>query len=644
MRNIIRHILPVVVLLFTINSVFAQFSGSGTENDPYLISNSDEYITVLDNVINNNENYNNIHFAITSDLVIPTSDIADSSFMRSALCLHAAAPNQKCFSGYIHGRGHSIELSGTVVSDSIPFIVIFPCILAGYADSIQLIGDYNNFVGMFVYADSGTIINCTNRANITTTVTTPSFAPIVNWISKSRISGCINYGNINIYSEDNANMFVSGISLLNVFNEQNGYAIIDNCINYGNICVNGLLPSSYGNYGCRISGITSSLLAGKIYADTIKNCINYGNITSKYGAAGIAACLPNAVLINCENYGTISGEGKVNIILGGIYGGYSFTNALVNCSTMYAKIEKCANYGKVHNGLIAGGISGYTRENIIITDCYNSGVINESDTLGSIAGQVENFGIIDNSLSVNNTNGVILGNKRLMQFWDDNFVMGDNNYFDKQMLSATTDLPSGKLTGELTGDSEELRQLLGDGWSYASDRYPIPLGLENREESKVFYSPIYLYAGEEDYDHLGAVAHSFTTSTANSVEWSAGDKLRITDNIVDLMELGYENMTATLGEHTISRTLNIIALTGDKKTDMQGIEIFPNPTSESINIVSGSDINFVEIISLDGKTIIHEKINAADANLNVRNLANGTYVLKICTDKKVVTKQIVVSK
>ena len=37
----------------------------------------------------------------------------------------------------------------------------------------------------------------------------------------------------------------------------------------------------------------------------------------------------------------------------------------------------------------------------------------------------------------------------------------------------------GKLSTQLVGNSPELQAMLGNGWSYAEGRYPIPLSLEN---------------------------------------------------------------------------------------------------------------------------------------------------------------------
>jgi len=60
------------------------------------------------------------------------------------------------------------------------------------------------------------------------------------------------------------------------------------------------------------------------------------------------------------------------------------------------------------------------------------------------------------------------------------------------------------------------------------------------------------------------------------------------------------------------------------------IIIYPNPTSEFINIVNAnSQIERVEIIDIQGRIMIIQSIGGNQANINISNLNSGIYIIKI---------------
>lgn len=66
--------------------------------------------------------------------------------------------------------------------------------------------------------------------------------------------------------------------------------------------------------------------------------------------------------------------------------------------------------------------------------------------------------------------------------------------------------------------------------------------------------------------------------------------------------------------------------------------IFPNPTTNDININSESDIQMVEIYNLQGQRVAAKNGNVR--TLNVSELSNGMYLLKVTTEKGVSTYKI----
>ena len=71
------------------------------------------------------------------------------------------------------------------------------------------------------------------------------------------------------------------------------------------------------------------------------------------------------------------------------------------------------------------------------------------------------------------------------------------------------------------------------------------------------------------------------------------------------------------------------------------LKIYPNPVKDDLRIESGElKINNVKILDLSGRTVVN--LNSGHVNsINVSALLSGVYLVKIETDKGVVTKKIV---
>lgn len=70
------------------------------------------------------------------------------------------------------------------------------------------------------------------------------------------------------------------------------------------------------------------------------------------------------------------------------------------------------------------------------------------------------------------------------------------------------------------------------------------------------------------------------------------------------------------------------------------VKIYPNPTSFTINLSSSTNIHKSEILSLDGKI----QLTSQQSNIDVSNLENGMYIIRIYTDVDIINKQFLVLK
>lgn len=71
------------------------------------------------------------------------------------------------------------------------------------------------------------------------------------------------------------------------------------------------------------------------------------------------------------------------------------------------------------------------------------------------------------------------------------------------------------------------------------------------------------------------------------------------------------------------------------------IDIFPNPVSSTINIVSDEKIDFIELYSVTGE-IIQSVTFDNKINLDVSNISNGIYYIKVYTEDKAYMDKIIV--
>ncbi len=233
---------------------------------------------------------------------------------------------------------------------------------------INYITSTNNSTAAVCVYNYGSIIECENRANITSkggmdTAGICVFNREKFGGNKSIIEKCNNYGAIS------GGYYVSGICA--GANNKNGE--ISYCINYGN--VNG---QAYGSAGI-LGGSNSNVLG------IVKNCINYGNIRSNSNsAAGIVDRGAQVNIENCINFGDI-------------YGCYSAAG-IAGSFTEGAIIKNCYNVGNVSHYVDRFNIGGIVCTNIgIIENCYNIGQVFESDKYVGNYITKENQGEIINS-------------------------------------------------------------------------------------------------------------------------------------------------------------------------------------------------------------------------------------------------------
>ena len=76
---------------------------------------------------------------------------------------------------------------------------------------------------------------------------------------------------------------------------------------------------------------------------------------------------------------------------------------------------------------------------------------------------------------------------------------------------------------------------------------------------------------------------------------------------------------------------------------LENIAIYPNPASTVLNINNAKNAN-IQVFDILGKTIFSQENISVNERINISNLENGTYFIKISMDNAVTTKKFLIFK
>lgn len=265
--------------------------GSGTEADPYLISN-EEQLRYVAEAINEDVSWENVWFALDSDITLTGGDWLPIGWgikpeINGAAKLYCAYP----FCGNFDGRNHTVSgmtigskaepadaytaaffgitsgehITNDAVDDGVRIVNIRNLMLENI--SINTSTRYETYTaGLIGSGQNGIYVdNCGVTGDISVT-TSESFARAGGLIANA-LRGCItdSYTDVNIYAEtDSSNVYAGGLFALT-----NRVTVV-NCYALGNVTAD-----SSSNNKVHIGGLTGQ--AGGIQI----NCYAHGDIVSK---------------------------------------------------------------------------------------------------------------------------------------------------------------------------------------------------------------------------------------------------------------------------------------------------------------------------------------------------------------------------
>lgn len=354
--------------------------GSGTKDDPILISIASELEEVMSNVDSGSNDYSNKFLLITNDLSISLN----------------ATTNAKTFRGHLDGGGYTITLSTSATGRA---VAMFNCVGSAatvsnitFAGNMSGVGHESSTLCSFNY---GTISNVINNCSLSSTNTTgllggiaasqiSASALIENSTNNANISGTQKVGgivgnlrigtisnSINTGSITSSNSCCAGIAgLIGQSNDSNNNAIINDCVNEGNISGKG-----------QVGGI-----AGGIYPQlSCNNCSNYGNITTtaNSGAGGIAGYINSADSSSTYSFTNCYSSGTVTTTAGWVGGVFGYASS---ASTGTISFNNVLSASKVVDTSTTGNDGGFmagqnsTTASFELVKCYTMASISYSGT------------------------------------------------------------------------------------------------------------------------------------------------------------------------------------------------------------------------------------------------------------------------
>ena len=346
--------------------------GTGTEDDPYLISNGSE-LAYLAQEVNGFNSYSGVYFKLANDIYLN-----DTSNWES--WADGDAPQNEwtaiggynideeltfSFDGYFDGDGYAVR--GIYINTQEDYQGLFGYIGGGsivvnlgVAES-YICGDFR--VGGVVGSDRGDTTNCYNTGSVTGN---NYVGGVVGCNAIATVTGCYNAGSVN--GESNVGGVVG----------ENFGDVID-CHNTGNVTGNNYVGGVIGRNDddvtdCYNTGsVTGSYVAcggvvGCNAIATVTNCCNTGSVTGRYDVSGVVGNNGGDVT-SCYSTGSVTGEDQI----GGVVGWNDRGN-----------VTNCYNTGSITGEEQIGGAVGMNNGNV--TDCYNTGSITGEKSIGGVVG------------------------------------------------------------------------------------------------------------------------------------------------------------------------------------------------------------------------------------------------------------------
>ena len=308
-------------------------------------------------------------------------------------------------------------------------------------------------------------------------------------------------------------------------------------------------------------------------------------------------------------------------------------------------LQNCFSTGTINGKNDIGGLAGANTDDIL--NCYSKTSVNGDSVVGGLVGVNAN-GVITNSYSI----GTLTGNKKLGGMVGISYSSSatTHSYWDKETSGIDTSLEgTGRSTAEMLSDTT----YLNNTWDFVcedangteniwamldgmNDGYPI-LAWQ-------YEGPVPTLASLPDVTGTGS-AEVTETPTAqdtcgNEIDGTTEDPLTYDSEGTYTVTWTYEDSEGNVT--TQEQTVIVEAVAGLSELAKAGINIYPNPVNNNVNIQSAREqVNSVVVTDLSGRVCLQKATNSQHEVLNLSELNSGIYLIQLETANGNYTAKIV---
>ncbi|MBO5379077.1 MAG: MBL fold metallo-hydrolase [Clostridia bacterium] len=253
-RKILLTLSIIATLLCLLALSVGAMSGTGTENDPYVVETAEDFVAIQKNL--------SAHYRLDADISVSsdTGAIVEGSF-----------------TGVFDGNGHTVDVtivgatSNTNTYDSLFGVV------SGKIKNLTVTGTVSGSDKVAGIAGkltgTASVDNCVNYATVTGRKNIGGIVGLI--VDSATVSNCVNYGSINGVNPISKGLDMGGIVGC-IWNDGKSLVVVSDCYNAGTVYAQGY------NAG----GICGHLNGGRF-----ENCFNTGEITATTNSASEGALL-----------------------------------------------------------------------------------------------------------------------------------------------------------------------------------------------------------------------------------------------------------------------------------------------------------------------------------------------------------------
>ena len=670
----------------------AQFSGagSGTEAQPYLVSNGIQ----LDEIRNFlGQSNNNVHFSLTNNIdltAVITDKYANIGWEPIG---NATDFENTSFYGSLQGNGFQITNLWIARPES-NYIGLFGNITDAVINNLNIQLATNgitgqDYVGILAGSTTGGSISNVKVSGI---VTASNYVGGLIGESSSPVSNSQSSGVINTEGD-----YVGGL-IGKTSAEVSGSSSSNNVKNIGSSFAGNFMGGLVGVNQARVSNSSSSGnvmgistiggLVGDSYAP-VSNSFATGNITGRMwvgGLVGTSDAVENSYATGIvysdqkiggglvgQSYGSITGShatGKVSgsQSIGGLVGilgaSVSYSYATGNVTQIIPDISPEGGFVDI------GGLAGSSFSNGVIDNCFASGNVEVTDNNAMYVGGLIG---LSNGISNSYAYGTVTGgyslvgglagttwapiiNSAALNPWIKSSPTGNLNKihrlvgdveFDTEIVNSYA-LDSMLVNGEIVTDGtsdfwsgenktiENLQKQATYGndlsWDFTNVwKIREGHGYPYFQNSEYLTSVISANSNNSEWGDIspsGVVA--LKDGSSKTFEFTPSNTYEIESVLVDNENIGKPN-SYTFDNITENHTLLVIFKLSPLSTNeinKKNINIYPNPTADRI-FVSGNK----KIVALELYNVVGQKILDSNANsLDLTSMPKGNYILKIKTE------------